>query len=512
MKRTIILAIVDGWGIGLHDGSNPIHLINPEHINTIKKSFPIGALQASGISVGLPWGEEGNSEVGHLSLGAGKVLYQYYPKISIAIQDKSFFENKALKQAFDHAKQNNSAVNILGLIGTGNVHSSFDHLVALLQFAEQEGIARVNLHLFADGVDSAPQSVQEMLAKLPPQYLASLSGRFFAMDRDNHWDRTEKAYRVLVGEGPQVENLEAYITSTYERGVSDEYIEPALVGAENKGIKDNDAIIFFDFRSDRIRQIASAFIQKGFNYFRTKPLQNLYIVTMARYNETFETPVAFEPDTVENPLAKILADNNKTQIRIAESEKYPHITYFFNGTKEKPYPGEFRLLIPSKRIGHLEEDPAMMATEITNRAIEAIQEGIYDFMLINYANSDMLAHTGNLSACKEAVKIIDAEIGKLMQAALAHDAVMIITSDHGNMERVVDPYTGVPETKHNPNPVPVYLIGKEFARQNSDEKIQNSEKETIGILADVAPTILQLIGIRKPDEMTGESLLKTLLQ
>lgn len=510
MKRTILLVILDGWGIGLQDGSNPIHIVNPENINAIKHNYPLGALQTAGISVGLPWGEEGNSEVGHLNLGAGKVLYQYYPKISIAIQNKTFFENKTLKGAFAHAKEHGSAVNIVGLLGTGNVHSSFEHLQALLLFAEQEGVSKINLHLCSDGVDSAPQAVKELLAKLPQGMIASLSGRFFGMDRDNHWDRTEKAYRVLTGDGPITNDVNAHIAATYEKNLSDEYIEPTLVGPENRGIKDNDAVIFFDFRSDRTRQMTAAFIQKDFNYFKKKPLQNCHIVTMARYNETFDAPVAFEPDTVENPLGKILGENGKIQIRIAESEKYPHITYFFNGTKEQPFPGEFRLLIPSKQIGHVEEDPSMMASEITNRTIEAIQEGAYDFMLINYANSDMLAHTGSMSACKEAVKIIDKEIGKLMEAVLTHNAVMIITSDHGNIERVIDPYTGIPETKHNPNPVPIYLIGKEFARKNSEERIHDAEKTTIGILADVAPTILDLIGIRKPEEMTGQSLLRAL--
>ncbi len=507
MKRTVILTILDGWGIGSRDTSNPIHLVNPEHINSIKRGFPIGSLQASGISVGLPWGEEGNSEVGHLNLGAGKVLYQYYPKISIAIQEGTFFENQPLKKAFEHAKKNGSAVNILGLLGTGNVHSSFEHLQALLEFAKKEHVEKINLHLFTDGVDSAPQSAKELLAKLPRHTLASLSGRFFSMDRDNHWDRVEKAYRVLLGQGPITENIDTHIAETYDRNMSDEFIEPVLIGPDNRGIKDNDAIIFFDFRSDRIRQLSAAFIQKDFTYFHITPLKNCYIVTMARYSEAQGVPVAFEPDSIENPLGKVLADNNKTQFRIAESEKYPHITYFFNGTREKPFPGEFRLLIPSRRIGHLEEDPTMMAGEITNRAIEAIQEGIYDFILINYANSDMLAHTGNMGACKEAIRIIDDEVSKLAQHALARDAVLLITSDHGNMERVIDPYTGIPETKHNPNPVPVYLIAKEFARQNSDEKIHAAEKETIGILADIAPTLLHILGIPAPSVMTGRNLL-----
>jgi len=509
-KRTIILTILDGWGIGKADESNPIHVVNPQNINYLKANFPAGILQASGISVGLPWAEEGNSEVGHLNLGAGRIIYQYYPRITLAIHDASFFKNPALKNAFEHAKKYNSAVNLIGLLSEGNVHASFEHLVALVEFAKKENISKLNLHLFTDGRDSSPNSALELLARLPKEgKLASLSGRFYGMDREGHWERTQKAYSVLVGEGPITDNIENHIKKTYERKFSDEFVEPIRISAEGS-IKDNDALIFFNFREDRIRQIASAFINPQFKNFPTKSLNNLYIATMTQYDDEFKVPVAFPPEKIETCLGKVLSDKGKTQLRIAETQKYPHITYFFNGMREEPFKNEYRILIPSRSIIRQDEHPEMMANEVTTRAVESISEGVFDFILINYANSDIIAHTGNYEACLRVVRIIDEQIDKLIKATLECNAILIITSDHGNIEKLFNPLTGLPETQHDPSPVPVYLVAKEFMRSRTEAEIRRSEKENTGILADVAPTILELMAISKPKEMTGQSLLRFL--
>lgn len=509
-KRTIVLTILDGWGIGKADESNPIHVVNPQNINYLKANFPAGILQASGISVGLPWAEEGNSEVGHLNLGAGRIIYQYYPRITLAIHDGSFFKNPSLKNAFEHAKKHNSSINLVGLLSSGNVHSSLEHLEALIKFAQKEDVSKLNLHLFTDGRDSPPDSALELLSHLPKEKLASLSGRFYAMDREGHWERTQKAYSVLVGEGPITDNIENHIKKTYERKFSDEFVEPIRISAE-ASIKDNDALIFFNFREDRIRQLAASFINKQFKNFPVKSFNNLYIAIMTQYDDEFKVPVAFPPEKIETCLGKVLSDKGKTQLRIAETQKYPHITYFFNGMREEPFKNEYRILIPSRSIIRQDEHPEMMANEVTTRVIESISEDVFDFILINYANPDIIAHTGNYEACLRAVKIIDEQIGKIVKATLEHDDILIITSDHGNIERVFDPLTGLPETQHDPNPVPIYLVAKEFMRSRTEAEIRRAEKESIGILADVAPTILELMAISKPKEMTGQSLLKFLL-
>lgn len=518
MKRTVILVILDGWGIGAADESNPIHITNPKSINYLKANFPAGTLQASGISVGLPWGEEGNSEVGHLNLGAGKIIYQRYPRISLAIRDGSFYKNQALKKAFEHAKKHNSSINLIGLLSGGNVHSSLEHLKALIKFAEQENIPKINLHLFTDGRDSPPHSALELLAQLPKENpltgsgykLASLSGRFYAMDRESYWERVQRAYKVLIGQGETTENVESHIKKVYERKLTDEFIEPIGIGPENRGIKDNDALIFFNFREDRIRELAEVFINEDFKIFPKKSFKNLYITTMTQYRDDFNVPVVFPPEKIETCLGKVLAEYNKSQFRIAETQKYPHITYFFNGLREEPFKNEYRALIPSKIIWHQEEHPEMMAPEITIRAVESIGENIFDFILINYANPDIIAHTGNYDACLKAVKVIDEQINKIVKSALEHNDFLIITSDHGNIERVIYSETGRPETQHNISPVPIYLVAKEFQRSKTEAEIRRSEKENVGILADVAPTILELMDIDKPKEMTGQSLLRFL--
>jgi len=516
MRKTVVLAILDGWGIGEKSNNNPIHLVNPPNINYIKQNYLAGALQASGISVGLPWGEEGNSEVGHATIGAGKVIYQHYPKISIAIKDGSFFKNEILEKAFAHAESNNSSVNLVGLLTTGSVHASYDHLEALLEFAKIKNVQNLKLHLITDGRDGPPKSaasmaqkLAELLEKLGVGKIASVSGRYYGMDRDTHYDRTKKCYDAILGKPVSSNSPAQWIEKDYQKELGDEFIEPTCF-SDNLALKDNDSLIFFNYREDGIKQLAESFAGANFNSFPRAPLQNIYFASFTEYSKKIDTAVAFKKDEVEKPLGKILEENNKIQLRIAETEKYAHITFFFNGLKEEAFKNEYRILIPSKNIARHDEHPEMMAQEITARVVQAVGDGGSDFILVNFANPDIIAHTGNLNAAMEAVKVIDGEIKKIYDTCIANDAVLIITGDHGNIERMVNPLTGEIETKHDPNPVPIYIAGKDFVNQKSQEDTNKGEHEISGLLADVAPTILDIMGITPPREMTGVSLLKSL--
>ena len=498
------MAVLDGWGIGRKDSSNPIHVAEVKNIDYIKHHYPAGTLQASGIAVGLPWGEEVNSEVGRLTLGSGKVLYQHYPRISLAVRDGSFFKSKVLLDAIRHIEETGGNLNLVGLLTEANVHASLEHLQALIKLAIDQGLPseRLNLHLFTDGRDSPPQSAISLLQNLGQAKVASISGRFYAMDRERP-DRAKAAYDVLVGKAKQAsyDSPAQALESFYKRGYTDEYVEPTLLD-EGGAIKGGDSVIFFNFREDRMRQLM--------NFFVETPLKELYVCTFTKYGEKLNLPVAFPPDEVTHPLGKVLSDNGLAQLRLAETEKYAHITFFFNGLYEPPYKNEFRVLIPSRNVSSHDQFPEMRAPEITERAVAAISEKAYDFILLNYANPDMVAHTGNYDACVKAVRVVDEEIGKLMKAVLNADGTLVITSDHGNVERVLDPRTGLIETKHDPNPVPIYIINKEYERVKDDFDINNIEKEGIGVLSDVAPTILELMGLAKPKEMTGVNLLNQL--
>lgn len=513
-KRTLVLLILDGWGIGRNDETNPIFQVQPKNINHLKANYPYTSLQASGIAVGLPWGEEGNSEVGHLNIGAGKVLYQNYPRISLAIRDGSFFENQVFKNAFEHSKKNNSAVNLIGLLTSANVHASLEHLQNLIKFAEQKNVPKINLHLITDGRDSPPQSALEILKNIPfseKTKLVSIGGRYYGMDRDKHWDRIEIYYKTLLGEGETSENIEYHIKAAYAKDLNDQYVFPVSIGPEKQFIKDGDLIIFFNFREDRMRQIVEAFTNENFDKFAVKKFSNLHIATMVSYDEKFKVPVAFPKDTVDNPLSRVFSDNGKIQFKIAETEKYAHITYFFNGQKEPPFPNEYRMLIPSRSEVRHDNHPEMMAIEITSRIIEAIEEGGYDFILANFANPDMIAHTGNYEATIKAIEVVDEQIGKIMKPLFERNGILMITSDHGNAERIFNPATGEPETQHDLSPVPIHLVAREYFKPKEPIEINQAEKITAGILADVAPTILEIMKIPKPKEMTGQSLLRFLL-
>ena len=512
-KKVAVLIVLDGWGIGHNNESNPIYVAKPQIFEWLQANYPVTSLQASGISVGLPWGEVGNSEVGHLTLGAGKVLYQYYPKITMAIHDATFFENKVLKDVCAHAREHNSAVNFVGLLSKGNVHASLDHLQALIKMAQNEKVPKINLHLFADGKDCPPHTLGGFLKQVPNEYLASLIGRYYAMDREGSWQLTETAYQAMTGQvGQVVTDPTPTIEATYKQGQTEEYLGPMRFtpNGEDKKISDGDAVFFFNYREDSIQQIASAFVTPGFDKFPIVPFKDIFVATMTHYNDAFAVPVAFPADVVENPIGKVISDKGLTQIRIAETYKYAHVTYFFNGLHEEPFPGEFRALIPSNSSLHPEEHPEMMATAVTDRLIEAIRSRAFDFILVNYANPDAIAHTANYNASIEAVKVIDREITRVIKSAEGPDTCIVITSDHGHIEELINEVTGLPESQHVASPVPFYLIderlkGRKFVNA-SDLAV-----ETLGSLADVAPTLLQLMGITKPDEMTGRSILDGLM-
>ncbi len=514
MKRTFILVIMDGWGIGPSNEANPIYIANPPNIAYIQNNFPAGALQASGIAVGLPWEEEGNSEVGHLTIGAGKILYQHYPRITMAIDDGSFFKNPALVQAFAHARENKSAVHLIGVLTDGNVHASFKHLASLIEMAKKEECQELYLQLFSDGKDSTPRSAPNLLKKLNAEIeknetgvLASLTGRYYGLDRDSHWDRTEIAYKILLGQAGEKNTPENAVANAYGRNLTEEFVAPTIVSFHP--IKENDALIFFDFREDSIRQIVETFIEPDFNKFPIQKFNNLYVATMTEYRADFKVAVAFPPETINKPLGLVLAENQKTQLRIAETNKYAHVTYFFNGLKEEPFKNEYRVLVPSKTAVHIDDYPEMMAEAVTDRVLTALNEGGFDFILVNYANPDLIAHTGNFKATVKAISTVDREIGRLVKSVLAHDHVAIITSDHGNAEVLINMETGEPEMKHDISPVPFYLVGQAFQKRQSEEYLVHLPQ--IGILSDVAPTLLNLMDLPVPREMTGQNLLDQLL-
>lgn len=513
MKHTVALIVLDGWGIGQEDQSNAIYIAQPKNILHIKNNFPSGSLQASGIAVGLPWGEEGNSEVGHLTLGIGTVIYQHYPRISMSIKDGSFATNIAVLSAFEHAKKNNSKLNFVGMVGQANVHSSLEHLDTLMTMARQHEVPFV-LHIFTDGRDSDPHSANSLISRLPQDVIGSISGRYYAMDRDKHWNLTEQAYRALTGQSRyiQTSDIVAHIQQTYDKGLNDEFIIPVGVGDNQKAIAENDSVFFFNFREDRLRQISEAFVNPYFTSFAAVKYANVLFASMTQIKDDYQIPTAFPPQPIQNSLGKVLSETGKTQLRIAETQKYAHVTFFFNGLDDKPSPNEYRVLIPSRNTPRQQDDPAMMCEAITTRLIQAIEEEAFDFILVNYANPDMIAHTGDYNASLKAIAYVDEQIGKVVQSALAHNTTLIITSDHGNVERLFNPMTGQPETKHDANPVPIYLVGAQYQKPQHPELVKDRERFTIGMLADIAPTILELMNIPKPPSMTGQSLIRQLLR
>ncbi len=520
MYRPIVLVVLDGWGLSNNVQGNPIREATLPTFEKLNRFYPMTTLQASGISVGLPWNTAGNSEVGHMTMGAGRVIYQNMPRISLAIQDGSFLKNEALLQSINHAKEHKSAFHLMGLISSGSVHSHKDHLLALLRLAKNEGVSEVFVHVFTDGRDSAPTAGIQQLKELNREMrligigkIASLSGRNFSMDRNNNWDRIEKSYRMLTeGIGATADDPGLVLEQSYLKNVTDEYIEPTVItekGSPIALIKQGDSVVFFNFREDRARELTKAFVLPDFDGFPREKL-DLNFTTLIEYERGLPVNIAFPPEDIENSLGEILSRHEKKQLRIAETEKYAHVTYFFNGGKEKAFPGEEHLLVPSPTVSHFDEVPEMSSPQITEALIENIEKGLYDFILVNYANPDMVGHTGNEEASIKAVEATDKSLSILVPAILKAGGAALITSDHGNVEELKKSSTGEIDTEHSTNPIPLWYISPDNHREKSAEQMMREQNEVNGLLSDVAPTVLDLMGIEAPPEMNGASLLSVL--
>jgi len=518
-QNPLMLIILDGFGISLEKKGNAVLAAKIPNLREISEYYPGVTLQSSGTEVGLMWGEMGSSEVGHMNLGAGTVVVQNLPKINNAIKDKSFFSLPAWKKAIKHAQKNNSNLQIMGLVSNGGVHSHIDHLFALLQLIKDSGFPgdKVFIHVFTDGQDTAPKAAMQFIAPLENKLkelgigkIATIMGRYYSMDKSESWDRTEKAYVCLTeGKGNAAAASQEAVDDCYKKGLRDETMEPYILLKEGV-IKGNDSMIFFNYRADRARQITKAFMQKDFSKFQRNQLKNLSYVSMMPYGAgVSEVESAFPPDVVPNPLSKILGEAGKTQFRIAETEKYAHVTYFFNGGTEEPFPGEERAIVPSKKeFKGYDEVPEMSAREITSQALEVLKTQKYDLMIVNLANGDMVGHTGNYDASVKAVEVLDECVGKLYKAVLAAGGSVMITADHGNVEEMINLKTGEIDKEHSTNPVPFWFITPENRLPQPAAKRTNIAPN--GLLGDVAPTILELMGVPQPSDMVGQSLLSVM--
>jgi 2,3-bisphosphoglycerate-independent phosphoglycerate mutase len=500
--------ICDGWGIGKDSPGNAISLARTPNYRRMLADFPSTELSASGEDVGLPAGQMGNSEVGHLNLGAGRMVPQDILRIDLAIRDGSFFRNGAFLEACATVRRNDSSLHLLGLVSDGGVHSHERHLFALLDLARREGVSRVFVHAFLDGRDTPPQSAATYLARLEAAIkerkvgaIATVSGRYYAMDRDKRWERVERAYAALTrGEGARATDAQAALRQAYSRGETDEFVAPTILETAQTpaaSIKDRDGVIFFNFRADRARQMTEAFTQETFSGFARGNRPDLRYVCMTEYKKEFALPVAFPPQVLKNILAEVWETAGVRNLRLAETEKYAHVTYFFNGGVEKAFSGEERILIPSPKVATYDLQPAMSAPEITEKALAAIASERFDAIVMNYANADMVGHTGKLAPTIEAIECLDLCFGMLLESILPRGGALLMTGDHGNAEMMIDPATGEPFTAHTTNPVPLIVATAAGRKPLSPG----------GSLKDVAPTILALMGIALPDEMTGRNLL-----
>lgn len=505
MNKKVILMILDGWGITQDPKVSAIYNAKTPFINSLYDKFPHAQLRTDGEHVGLPLGQMGNSEVGHMNLGAGRIVYQNLAKINKAVKDGTLAQEKELLNAFEYAKTNNKNVHFLGLVSNGGIHSHIDHLKGLLSAANNVGLDNVYLHAFTDGRDCDPKSgkyfindIQEHMQKATGE-LATITGRYYAMDRDNRWERVQLAYDALVnGEGSFSSDASTSIQQSYDSDVTDEFIKPIIMVDKNNQPKttiiEDDVIIFFNFRTDRGRQLTEALSQKDFPEFNMKKLP-LYFVTMTNYDDTFNNiHVIYDGKNIENTLGEVLESAGKSQIRIAETEKYPHVTFFFSGGREEEFKGEKRLLCPSPKVATYDLKPEMSAYEIRDAIVPELQSGDVDFVCLNFANGDMVGHTGVFEAAVKACEAVDDCVKDVITTALDNDYTTILIADHGNCETMINP-DGTPHTAHTTNPVPMILIDKELKSIKS------------GILGDVAPTILKLMGIEQPKEMTQHSLI-----
>ncbi len=518
IPRPLVLIVMDGYGINPRADANAIAMARKPNLDRIARDWPHTQLATSGPAVGLPEGQMGNSEVGHLNIGAGKRVLQEYTRVSAAIADGSFFENPALLHAVAHAKRNESKLHFCGLIGPGGVHAHQSHLYACLQLAAKHEVERVYVHAFTDGRDTSPFGAKDYLAELQARAaeiggdhlakVATVSGRYYAMDRDNRWDRIARVYWAMTrGEGKPVADPVQAVAASYEAKVTDEFIEPMVVmedGQPVATVEAGDAVVYFNFRSDRGRELTKAFAlpelppQAAGIFDRGPRLDDLAFVTMTEYESGLPVEVAFPADNVTEPLAKLLSDRGMKQFHTAETEKYAHVTFFFNGGREAPYPGEDRLLVPSPKVATYDLKPEMSSVELTDEAVRRIQSGVYDVVIMNYANADMVGHTGVIVATIKAVEAVDAGVGRVVEATLAQGGAALITADHGNAEQMIEYDTGKPLTSHTTNPVPFYFVVPHWP---------GVTLRADGILADVAPTMLQLLQIPQPRDMTGRTLI-----
>lgn len=506
--RPVALIVLDGWGYRPQTEGNAIALANTPTWDALWKRSSRTLLDASGLRVGLPEGQMGNSEVGHLNLGAGRVVMQDLVRISSAITDGSFYTNPALTAACGQVMSNGGTLHLLGLIGSGGVHAIDQHLLALIELAKRRGISRVAIHAILDGRDTLPKSalgfMQELLGQIKrigsPAKIASVSGRYYTMDRDRRWERTELGYRAIVlGEGTAVTDPLGAISKAYESGKTDEFILPVVVTEDGKPVapmKDGDAVICFNYRSDRMRQIVRALIDPAFDGFTIARRPKVSVTTLTNYDKTFDVPVAFAPTSMARILAEVLSSRGLDMLKTAETEKYPHVTYFFNGGIEAPFPCEHRVMVPSPKVATYDLQPEMSAAGVTDALVKGITSGEHDFILCNYANADMVGHSGSIPATIKAVETVDACLSRVLKAAESAGTRLLVTADHGNAEMLIDPETGGPHTAHTTNPVPFVTIDWE----------QEQRLRSGGALCDVAPTILSMLGIEQPAEMTGVTL------
>ncbi len=510
--KPVALIILDGWGINPNPRANAMAQAATPTMDRLTANYPHTQLDASEQNVGLPTGQMGNSEVGHQNMGAGFVVYQELTRLDRAIADGSFYENPVLLDACKHVKARNSTLHLFGLLGPGGVHSHWAHLYALLELAHRQGIERVVYQAFTDGRDTPPESglgfMQEVLGRMDAigtGRVGSVSGRYYAMDRDKRWDRVKKAYDVIVdGEGQHAETALSAIRMSYDNGVTDEFIIPTVIDSAGPDarLQDHDAVIYFNFRGDRGRELTKAIMVDDFQGFdRGRQLEDLYYATLTRYEEGLPVRVAYDPMEVEEPLAKVLSDHGLRQFHTAETEKYAHVTFFFNGRREEPYPGEDRLLIQSPKVPTYDQQPEMSAIELTDALVARIESGTYDFIVANYANADMVGHSGILSAAVRAVETVDACLSRVVPAVLAQGGVALITADHGNAEQMEDYATGTPHTYHTLNPVPFILVAPDGS------PLRQVTLRT-GRLCDVTPTILDIMHLHPAPEMNCGTLIE----
>ena len=505
-RKLTMLMILDGYGINENENGNAISVAKTPVMDRLMKQNPNTIIKTSGLDVGLPEGQMGNSEVGHTNIGAGRIVYQELTRITKSIEDGDFFSIPEFVQAIDNCKKNNTKLHVMGLLSDGGVHSHIRHLYAILELAKRKDFEDVYVHCFLDGRDTPPASAENYILKLEKKMaekgvgkIASIIGRFYAMDRDKRWERLQKAYDAIVnGVGEKASTAQMAIEDSYQKEIFDEFVVPTLIcnGEEPIAtIGEKDSVIFFNFRPDRAREITRALVDENFDAFETKKL-NLFYVCFTNYDETIpNVEIAFKKAELKNTFGEIVSNNNLTQLRIAETEKYAHVTFFFNGGEERQYNGEERILVPSPKVETYDMQPEMSAYEVTNKVVEAIKSQKYDTIILNYANSDMVGHTGSLEAAVKAVEAVDECLGRVVDAIEKVGGVLLITADHGNSEQMIDYMTGEPHTAHTTNPVPLIIVGM-------DVKLKT------GRLADLAPTMLDIMGIEKPEEMTGESLIE----